>query len=238
MTDHRGADENVDALRDEIARPRTENEQLRATYRVPARAPIDQPEPTPAKAVRVLLLPDPATPQEPGRPGPQAVLGVVEVLISHLRKRQPEVDWRAEHDLEQVPPDAECFQPGDVLRRIWDGTGPLPKIYRVDEGDDGRRRLKRSLIKGDGESDRFCAGYERQLAIVEELLAEGQVADAAGAQHHAGWTLKAVDLVLARARLALATFEAGKDDWKTQLQTPRPEYEPRYSITAGHPTGW
>jgi hypothetical protein len=228
--------EDLDALRDEVIRLRRENEQLRGVYRVPARASTDKS--APARAVRVLLLPDPAAPAEPGRPGPRVVLGMAEVLIAQLCKRQPDVDWRAEGDLDRIPPGAACFQPSEVLRRMWSGSGPLPKTYRIDDRDDGQRGIKRCLVEGDAESDRFCAAYEEQLAVVDELLAEGQVAHAAGAQHHAAWTLKAVDVVLARTRLALATFEAGRDHWKTELDASRPEYEPRYSVTSEHPPGW
>lgn len=100
--------------------------------------------------------------------GPEALRGVVKTLISILRERQPDIQWHAEYDLEQVPLEAECFQPGEVLRRMWDGTGPLPKTYRVVAGADGRRMVKRCLVEGDDESDRFSAAYERQLRIVDE----------------------------------------------------------------------
>lgn len=96
----------------------------------------------------------------------------------------------------------------------------------------------RCCLQGDADSARFCAGYDRQLDVVDELLTEGQAAYAAGAQHHAGWTLKAADVVLAQAALALATFQAGRDDWKTQLDKPRPEYDPRYHSSAEHIVGW
>ena len=109
---------------------------------------------------------------------------------------------------------------------------------RGGRGADGRRLVERCLVEGDDESDRFSAADERQLAIVDELLAEGQAAYLAGAQDHAGWTLKGVDIVLARAKLALAIFENGRDGWEAELATPRPEYEPRYSIAPDKPVGW
>lgn len=235
MTDERPPDAQLDALNEEIARLRAENEQLRGRYRIPAQPPTDESEPS--RPVRVLLLPDPVAPIEPGRPGPEAMANVARVLISHLGRTQPDVDWQAEHDLERIPQDVACFQIGEVLRCVWDGTGPLPKTYRVEAEESGTQRLVRSLIDGDPDSDRFRAGYERQLRIVDELLEEGRAAHDAGAHHHAGWTLKAVDVVLARAALALARFKAGRDDWKSQLQEPRPEYDPRYRVAAEHPPG-
>ncbi len=127
---------------------------------------------------------------------------------------------------------------GLVKKNTWDGTGPLPAQYRVETGETGERRLKRCLIAGDADSDRFCAAYDRHLRDAHELLNEGQVAHAAGAHHHAVWTLKAVDVVLAQATLARARFDAGSDDWKAVLDTPRPEYDPRYRVSGEHPVGW
>jgi hypothetical protein len=226
----------LDVLRAEVAQLRAENERLRDRYRIPPQEPpVDPPRTQP---VRVLLLPDPARPAKPGRAGPEVAANVARILISHLRKNQPEIDWRAEHNLAQIPTDAECFHLGDVLRRTWDGTGPLPKHYRIAEDDSGERRIERCLVDGDAESDHFRAAYERQLRVVDELLTEGEAAHGAEARHHAGWTLKAVDVVLAQAKLALASFRAGRDDWKTELDRPRPEYDPRYHITSEHPAGW
>jgi hypothetical protein len=99
------------------------------------------------------------------------------------------------------------------------------------------RRLPRCPVCGDPDSDRFLAGYERLLRMIEDLLAEGTVAQSAGARHHAGWALKAVDLVLARLALALAAFRAGRPDWRKLLDATRPEYEPRYRVGAELPAG-
>lgn len=187
--------------------------------------------------MRVLLLPDPLDPTEPGRLGPEAVTNLARTTISLLRERQPDVEWRAEHDLARVPDEAPCFQLGQVLRRMWDGTGPRPIAFEVEHGDDGTRRLRRRLVRGEPDSDRFLSGSERLLRIADDLLAEGSVAHAAGARHHAGWTLKAVDVVMARLALALAAFRAGRPGWREPLDAVRPEYEPRYRVGAELPAG-
>jgi len=233
MNDDIERDEELDALRGEVARLRAENE-LRGRYRVPPEE-VDAPDAT--RPIRVLLLPDPIQPMKPDGPGPQAVANAAQVVVSHLRESQSGVDWRAEHDLAQIPRDAECFELGDVVRRLWDGTGALPKQYRVEEDESGERHLTRCVVEGDPDSDHFRVAYDRQLRMVDELLNEGKAAHAAGARHHAGWTLKAVDVVLAQAALALAGFRAGRDDWKAELDKPRPEYNPHYEITAERPAG-
>lgn len=228
--------EDEAALRDEIERLRTENDELRNHFRGPAQPQATEPEP--ALPVRVLLLPDPAKPAEAGRLGPKSVANLARTVISQLRERQPDADWRAEHDLERIPEDAECYQLGQVIRRLMTGSGPFPMTFRIERDDDGTPHVRRCLIEGDPDSDRFSAGYDRQMRIVDELLAEGQTAYAANAQHHAVWTLKATDVVLAQAKLALAHFQAGRSDWKTELEQPRPEYDPHYRITDEHPVGW
>lgn len=232
----RHGDDELDALREEVARLRAENERLRGGYRIAERSPTRSSRA--ARPIRVLLLPDPARQPRSGHPGPEVAINVARTLISHLSTRQPDVDWRAEHDLGQIPESAACFQLDETFRRLWDGTGPLPVQYRVVEDESGERRLMRCVIEGDPDSDRFSAAYDRQLRDAAELLEEGQAAHAAGAHHHAEWTLKAVDVVLAQAAYALATFEAGRDDWKAELDKPRPEYDPRYRVNAEHPSGW
>lgn len=225
-----------DALREEVARLRAENELLRSRFRVEPDPPRERE--AQARLVRVLLLPDPAaTPVEPGKIGPAALANVARVLVDQLRTRQPSVEWRAEHDLRRIPDDAECFQVGQVLRRMWDGAGPLPMTFRVAAGADGEPVLRRCLIDGEPDSDQFSAAYDRQLRVVDDLMTEGQIAYDAGAQHHAGWSLKATDVVLARLKLALATFQVGRDEWKRALSEPRPEYEPRYAIGPDFPLG-
>lgn len=120
---------------------------------------------------------------------------------------------------------------------MWDGCGPPPIALEVEHGDDGELRLRRPLVSGDPDSDHFIGGYERQLRIADDLLAEGAVAHSAGAGHHAGWALKAVDVVLARLALALEAFRAGRPDWRGPLDAARPEYEPRYRVGAELPAG-
>lgn len=221
------ADEGTaaDALREELARLRAENDALRARFRG-----VDPSPPRSHRPVRVLVLPDPLDPVESGRPGPEVVSNLARTTIAVLRERQPDVDWRAEHDLARIPAGAQCFHLGQVLRRLWDGCGPLPIVLEVEYGDGGELRLRRPLVCGDPDSDHFIGGYERQLRIADDLLAEAAAAHSAGAQHHAGWTLKAVDLVLARLALALEAFRAGRPDWRDQLDAVRPEYEPRYRV--------
>lgn len=226
----------TDRLRDEVARLRTENEQLRSRYRVAAPESLDAAAKR-QRPVRVLLLPDPLAAAEPGKASPEAIANMTRVLIEHLRKRQGDVEWRAEHDLARIPLDAQCFQVGQVLARMWDGTGPLPMTFRAELDSDGQRRLRRSLIDGEPDSDRFSASYRRQLQVVDDLLAEGQAAHGAGAKHHAIWTLKATDLVLAQLKLGLVSFQWGRDDWHEPLSMPRPEYDPRYSVDSDLPSG-
>ena len=234
MADDEHAD--TDALREEVARLRAENAQLRSHFRV---AEPKRPDPRKkSRPVRVLLLPDPLAPTGPGRLGPEALTNLVRTTISTLGERQPDVEWRAEHDLACVSDEAECFQLGQVLRRMFGGTGAPPMTFRVEQADDGQRRIRRCLVAGEPDSDRFSAGYQRRLRITDELLMEGQAARVAGAEHHAGWALKAVDVVLAQLKLALASFQAGRYDWREVLDTPRPEYDPQDQIDADRPVGW
>jgi len=157
--------------------------------------------------------------------------------VNILAKRQPEVAWRAEHDLEHIPEGASCHDLSEALRRLFDSTQPLPKTYEIAVGDDGRRVLRRRVVAGEPESDRYLAAWEQQLQIANDLIAEGEAAHDAGAAHHAGWTMRAVDVVLAKIKLGQAYFEAGRNEWQAELSTPRPEYDPRYSIQAEHPAG-
>lgn len=154
-----------------------------------------------------------------------------------MEERQPDFDWRAEHDLSRISEEAECFQLGEVLLRLWDGTGPLPKVFKVVENEKGKRVLRRCLVTGEGDSDNFSERYERHIRRVDDLLNEGQAAFDAGAQHHAQWALKAADVVLAELALAMTHFQEGRDDWRGVLDSPRPEYDPRYEVDAELPVG-
>jgi hypothetical protein len=102
-----------------------------------------------------------------------------------------------------------CHQLGDALRRLWDGTGPPPPTFVVTEDQDGRR-LRRRLIAGEPAGECFQTGYERSLEDANDLLLEGEAAFGAGALHHATWALKAVDVILARVKLAWTLFEEGE----------------------------
>lgn len=227
---------DLDLLREEIARLQAENDLLRGHHRVPPEVPDDEEEP--AQPVRVLLMPDPAQPAERGHLNPAAVTNVARIAINHMRKSQPDFDWRAEHDLALVPDGAECFQLGEVMSRIFTGSGPNPKHYRVEVGESGERSVRRCIVAGEPESDQFSAGYSRLLRQVDDLFAESTAAHEAGAEHHAIWTLKAVDVVLAQANLALMSFRLGRDEWRTQLERARPEYDPRYEVDAEQPVGF
>jgi hypothetical protein len=228
MADHEQTD--VEALTQEIARLRAENEQLRSQY--------DEPEPEPPapepRRVRVLLIPDPV---EHERPGSKSLTKLADIALGHLITRS-DVEWRATGDLASIPDGAECFQLGQVLTRMFDGSARQPMTFRVEQGDDGQRHLQRCLVRGEPDSDDFSAGYEARLGLADELLAEGKAALDAGADHHAGWAMKAIDVVLAELTLALASFQAGRDDWRDVLARARPEYDPQYRIEADRPVGW
>lgn len=45
-------------------------------------------------------------------------------------------------------------------------------------------------------------------------------------------------MVLARLNVAVAYFRAGSDDWREALNTPRPQYDPRYQVGADTPPGF
>ncbi len=225
---------DIDALHEEVARLRGENEQLRSHFRVVEPQPTDpQEKPRP---IKVLLLPDPLAQVERGKLSAEALTNLARTVISMLSERQPDAEWRAEHDLALVSDEAECFQLGQVVSRMF--GGPTPMTFRVEQADDGPRCIRRCLIAGEPDSDCFSNGYQRRLGIVNELLMEGQAAFGASAEHHAGWVLKAVDVVLAQLKLAVVSFQIGRRDWRELLDTPRPEYEPRYEIEANQPVGW
>lgn len=219
------SDENpIDALRREVDHLRAENEELRAHFRVgPPDATDDGQEEEDAQPVRVLLLPDPLKDRGEGRPGPKAMANVASVVLNTMKERGPDFEWRAEHDLNRVPEDAECFQLGHVMRRIWDGTGRIPPTYRVVRSEGSKPTIRRSLVKGEPESERFLAGHRQLAQDFDDLAAEGEAANAAGEGHHAGWVLKALDLMIARMNLARTCFETD-GDWRQVLDEPRPEY--------------
>jgi hypothetical protein len=226
---------DLEQLREEVTRLSAENAHLRAQLRVPTPGAIEPADKaSKPHAVCVLLMPDPAM-QRVGQGPP--VLDLARSLVGILSQRQPNVAWRAEHDLDQVPARASCYDLGEAAQRLFDSSQPLPKTYEIIAGEDGRRVLRRRVVPREPESDRYLTGYERQLQIVNDLLAEGEAAYDARAAQHAGWAMRAVDVVLARIKLAQAYFEAGRDGWKDELSTPRPEFDPRYRIDAEHPAG-
>lgn len=224
----------AEALRQEIARLSAENEELRSRFRVDSPLP-----PEPSEAARpacVLLLPDPLDPPK-GRLGPEVIANVARTMVRLLSDRHPEVDWSAECDLARIPEGATCHQFGQVAARLMAGSGPPPQTFRVERGDEGQPRLLRCLVAGEPESDRFSAAYGAQIQMADDLATEGQTAFDAGATHHAGWTLKAMDVVLSRIKLGMALFQAGRPDWEEQLTAPRPEYDPRYVVDPDLPIG-
>lgn len=214
----------MDALRREVARLRAENEEFRAHFRIgPPDAPDDEDKEERRQPVRVLLLPDPLQNDGEKRPGPQAIANVASVVLNAMKERRADFDWRAEHDLNRVPEDAECFQLGHVLRRAWDGTGRIPPTYRVVRREGSEPTIRRCLVKGEPESERFLVGHRQLVRDFDDLAAEGEAAIAAGEGHHGGWVLKALDLIIARMNLSRTCFETD-GDWREVLNEPRPEY--------------
>jgi hypothetical protein len=163
-------------------------------------------------------------------------MNLARVTLPILSKREPNVEWRAEHDLACISDEEVCFQLGQVVSRMF--GGPVPMTFRAEQDNEGRPRVRRCLIAGEPESDRFSAGYQQRLRIADELLIEEQAAHEASAEHHAGWVLRAIDVVLAQLKLAILSFEAGRRDWRDLLDSARPEYDPRYKIDADQPVGW
>jgi hypothetical protein len=237
------ANENeVEVLRTEIEKLRAENSLLKSNLRIgPEKTPgtATTGDDSPAeRPVRVLLLPDSSKRHDGAGPGPAVAANIARVLITTLRKRQPDVDWRAEHDLSEIPEHAACFQLGEVTRRMMgDGTS-TPRTFKLTRRDSGQLTISRVIVPGEPESDQFHEKYERQIGYMNDLLVEGQAAHDASAEHHATWSLKAFDLVSKRAELGLAQFQAGTSDWKETLSAPRPEYDPRYQVTADMPIGY
>jgi hypothetical protein len=230
------ADElETEALRAEVDRLRTENASLRTHLGI--EVPVEEPVVDPRRPQRVLLHGDPAAPKEPGRPGGAAVANLARLGVQFMVEREPGCEWRPEHDLSRIDEEAVCFQLGEVLTCLWDGSGP-PRAYRVSADDEGRRSLRRAIVSGEAESERFLAGYRALLAGVDELLAEAEAASEAGAGHHATWAFLAVRVRLAEARLALVLFEGDSDEWREHVGEPRPEYEPRNVVAADLPVGF
>lgn len=237
------ADENdVEDLRIEIERLKTENSHLRSNLRIgpeTTAGSVDSTNVGPmARPVRVLLLPDPSKPHEGTGPGPTVAANIARILITDLRKQQPDFDWRAEHDLSEIPEDAACFQLGEVTRRMMGDEASIPRTFRLKRRDSGQLTISTVIVLGEPESDQSHEKYERQIGYMNDLLSEGKAAHDASAGHHATWSLKAFDLVSKRAELGLAQFQAGTSDWKGTLSAPRPEYDPRYQVTADMPIGY
>lgn len=222
-------------LRAEVDRLRTENASLRAHFGI--EAPAQDPAVEPGRPQRVLLHQDPGAPKEPGRPGGIAIANLARLGVQFMTEREPGCEWRAEHDLSRIEEGAVCFQLGEVLTCLWDGSGP-PKAYRVSTDDRGRRSLRRAIVAREAQSERFIAGYRSLLAQVDELIGEAEVAAAAGAEHHATWASLAIRVRLAEANLVLALFEGDSEDWREHVGAPRPEYEPRYVVAAELPVGF
>lgn len=217
--------EETEELRSEVARLRVENEELRGRFRIgpPDPSADSDQDGEEKRPIKVLLLPDPLQERKERRPGPQAIANVAAVVLDTMRRRRPDFEWRAEHDLERVPAGAECFQLGHVIRRIWDGTGRIPPTYRVVRDENSEPTIRRCLVKGEAESDHFLEGHRRLIQDFDDLAAEGEAAIAAGEGHHAGWVLKARGVVLANIELARVCFETD-GDWRKVLDEPRPEY--------------
>jgi hypothetical protein len=218
-------DDHIDELRREVARLRAENEKLRGHFRIGPLDSVDgsQDGEEGKRPIKVLLLPDPLRERGEKGLGPQAVSNVAAVLLGAMRKQRPDVEWRAEHDLDRIPEDAECHQLGDVLQRVWDGTGRIPPTYRVVREGKSEPAVRRRLVKGEPESNQFLEGHRQLIQDFDDLAAEGEAAITAGESHHAGWVLKALDVVLAKIELARVCFETD-GDWRDALNAPRPEY--------------
>lgn len=228
----------IGTLRREIDRLAAENDELRARYRVgpPAAEGISAPEEG-RRGIAVFLTPDPAEEPRPKGLGPQAVANLAQTLVQIMGGRRPDLEWRAEHDLERIPETAVCFQLGEAAVRLMSNGSSPPKTFRVERKEDGEPCLRRCLIDGEPDSDRFRAGFDRLSREFDEIAAEGEAAIGAGAGHHAGWALRALDVVVAEMNLALARFEGGCEDWREGLERPRVEYEPRYRVDAEAPVG-
>lgn len=214
------------ALEAELVKLRAENERLRAN--LGARRPQQSVETKEEdQSVRVLIIPAPDEENE-YRKGPSAepMANVAQVILGHMRDSQPEHDWRAEFDLARIPTDALCYRLGEVVRKVWDGSGPLPATFVVGEvEEEGERRLVRQVVAGEPESECFREAQDALLASISDVLREGEAAHGAGAHHHANWSLKAADVMLARQKLAWVIFRGGENGWREILAEARPEYE-------------
>lgn len=144
-----------------------------------------------------------------------------------MQQRQPDVTWIPACDLEieQLPDGTPCVRLSDAVAALF-GKASEPPIYRLDRGGEVPR-LRRCLVDGEPESVEFGGRYNDKLESVLEIADEGLAALEAGAGHHAGWAVKACDVVLAELSLAHLRFDAGEPGWRTLLARPRPEYEPR-----------
>lgn len=170
----------------------------------------------------VLLLPDPLA-KSPGRMGAEAIANIARVLVGAMEERRPDLEWRAEHDLNRIPEGAMCFQLGDAAIRAFDSAARLPPTYRVLREEGHEPRIRRCIIEGEPESEEFLAGHRRLTRDFDDLAAEGEAAIRSGEDHHAGWALKALDVVLAEMNLARVLFETD-GNWREAIRTPRPEY--------------
>jgi hypothetical protein len=228
-------DESTDkqAPASELAELRAENERLRAALgvgRTPS--PVEAEVEKERRPMRVLIVPAPREPDEGNEgPPPAAIAKVARIVLEHQRRSRPEEEWLAEFDLSRVAPEALCYRLNEVVRKVWDGSGPLPATFLVEEDEQGAPRLRRQLVGGEPESERFRKLNDALLGAVTEVLAEGEAAEEAGAHHHAHWSLKAADVMLARQKLAFVLFSGGEAGWHEILSEPRPEYEPRGAIS-------
>lgn len=213
--------EEAEALRREVTRLRAENEELRSHFRV-GPAEEDSVEEDEVQPVAVILTPDPLMLPREGGPGSKAVADMARVLVRAMEDRRPDLEWRAEHDLTRIPDGAQCFHMGDVLKRGFGGER-IPPTYGVERGDDSTLKLRRCIVRGEPESERFLDSRRRLNQDFDDLAAEGEAAFTAGETHHAGWALKALDVVLAQMNLARVQFETD-GDWRNTLEKPRPEY--------------
>jgi hypothetical protein len=109
------------------------------------------------------------------------------------------------------------------LLRIWDGAGRIPPTYRVVRNEGSEPTIRRCLVTGERESERFLVGHRQLVQDFDDLAAEGEAAIAAGEGHHANWVLKALDLMIARMNLSRTCFETD-GDWRRVLDELRPEY--------------
>lgn len=217
----------------EIARLREENAHLRRLLGE-ASEPAAAPEDDEPQETWVLVTPDP-TMEEEGRLSGAAISRLAQTTLGLLRDREPDVRWRAEHDLERIPLGSTCVRLGEVLLALWDGPG-LPPFFEVEEVD-GTRRLARRLIPAEPQSEAFGTVYDATLQMLDDLIAEAQAAHGAGAHHHAEWMLKACDLVQARLNLGSAYFDQVDPRWRATLNFDRPEYDPCCEVPASAPTG-